>query len=281
MNERILAQEAINRYADHLHSEEKASSTVQNYLRDIYAFTAWLGGKPVTKEAVVLWRDEMLSHHLSANTVNTKLSAVNSLLSFLGWGDCRAKSLKVQQCVFRDPERELTKEDYFKLLNTAARKGQERLGLLVETIAATGIRVSELAYVTVEAAKAREAVIRLKGKIRKVFLPRSLARKLEKYAKRHKITTGEIFRTRTGTPMTRGQIWREMKTLAEKAGVAASKVFPHNLRHLFATVFYQSCQDIVKLADLLGHSSINTTRIYLMTTGVEHARKIEEMGLSL
>lgn len=281
MNGRTLTNAELMRYANHLHSEEKTDSTVKNYIRDICAFAEWLGGQPVTKDAVMNWREELLSRQLSANTINTKLSAVNSLLAFLGWGDCRVRALKVQQCIFRDPERELNKDDYFKLLRTAARTGLERLGLIIETIAATGIRVSELAYITIEAARSREAVIHLKGKIRKVFLSKPLARKLIQYAKGQRITSGQIFRTRSGGSISRSQIWREMKLLAEKAGVSPTKVFPHNLRHLFATVFYHACPDIAKLADLLGHSSINTTRIYLMTTGAEHARQIEKMGLLL
>ena len=205
------------------------------------------------------------------------LSAVNRLLKFLGREECRIKFLRIQRRTFRERDRELTRAEYQRLLDAAA--GQERLGLLMEAICSTGIRVSEVRYITVEAARAGRTEIRLKGKIRTILLPAKLCRKLLRYAKKHKTASGEIFLTGNGKPVSRKQIWREMKKLCHKAGVESSKVFPHNLRHLFATVFYSACRDIVKLADVLGHSSINTTRIYLMTSGAEHARQLERLGL--
>ena len=207
------------------------------------------------------------------------LSAVNALLRFLGREDCRIKFLRVQRRAFREQSRELTQAEYRRLLAAAAEQRQDRLGLLMETICATGIRVSEVQYITVEAARNGRAEIYLKGKIRTILLPAKLCRKLMKYARKHNTASGEIFLTRSGKPISRRQIWREMKTLCKKAGVESSKVFPHNLRHLFATAFYRACRDIVKLADILGHSSIDTTRIYLMTTGAEHARQLEKLGL--
>ena len=207
------------------------------------------------------------------------LSAVNRLLKFLGREECRVRSLRIQRRTFREQSRELTRGEYQRLLDTAAGLGRERLALLMETICATGIRVSEVQYITVEAARAGRTEIRLKGKIRTILLPSKLCRKLLKYARKQKTASGEIFLTRSGAPVSRRQIWREMKALCKEAGVEASKVFPHNLRHLFATAFYRACRDIVKLADVLGHSSIDTTRIYLMTTGAEHARQMEKLGL--
>ena len=227
------------------------------------------------------WKEHLLAKALAPATVNAKLSAVSGLLGFLGLGECRVKSVRIQRRVFRDEARELTREEYRRLLNTAQRQGLDRLLLLMETICATGVRVSEVCHITVEALRDMRADVALKGKVRSILLPRKLCRKLLKYAKRKKITSGEIFRTRSGRPMSRGQIWREMKAICQAAGVAPSKVFPHNLRHLFATVFYRASRDIAKLADLLGHSSIDTTRLYLMTTGAEHARQLEQLDLIL
>ena len=281
MNEKMLSQADIAAYAAYLRGEEKAGSTIENYLRDVQAFRLWLDGRAMTKTLVAEWKEHLLAKSLAPATINAKLSAINSLLGFLGLSGCRVKALKIQHRVFRDASRELTKDEYHRLLNAAQRQGRDRLVLLMETICATGVRVSEVRHITVEALRNKRADITLKGKVRSILLPQKLCRKLLKYAKRQKIRTGEIFRTRSGRPMSRGQIWHEMKSICKAAGVAPSKVFPHNLRHLFATVFYKTCRDIVKLADLLGHSSINTTRIYLMTTGAEHARQLEELGLIL
>ena len=281
MNGKMLSQDDITAYAACLRGEEKADSTIENYLRDIQTFRLWLGSKPIAKALMTEWKDHLLSKSFAPATVNAKLAAVNSLLGFLGLSDCRVKTVKIQRRVFRDASRELTRDEYHRLLHAAQKQGRDRLALLMETICATGVRVSEVRYITVEALQNQRADITLKGKVRSILLPRKLCRKLLKYARRQKIRTGEIFRTRSGRPMSRGQIWHEMKSVCKAAGVAPSKVFPHNLRHLFATVFYKTCRDIVKLADLLGHSSINTTRIYLMTTGAEHARQLEELGLIL
>jgi site-specific recombinase XerD len=212
-------------------------------------------------------------------TVNAKLSAVNAFFRFLGWEDCRVKFLKVQRQLFREAGRDLSRGEYDRLMKTAGSKGRERLALLMETICATGIRVSEVRYITAEAARAGRAEIRLKGKVRTILLPGRLCRKLLKYARAQKITSGELFLTRGGRGLSRKQIWAEMKALCEAAGVAATKVFPHNLRHLFASTFYRACRDIVRLADVLGHSSIETTRLYLISTGAEHLRQLDRLGL--
>lgn len=276
---RVLTPVQILSYQRSMREAERAPSTIGNYLRDIRSFARWLGGRAVTKELVVLWREELLAEGLVPVTVNAKLSALNGLFRFLGWEELQVKFLKIQRRVFRDAARELRREDYLRLLNTAERAGQERTALLMETICASGIRVSELRYVTVEAARLGRAEVRLKGKARTILLPGKLCRKLLKYAGRKRIASGEIFVTRGGKSLSRRQIWREMKGLCQRAGVAPTKVFPHNLRHLFAATFYRVSRDIVKLADLLGHSSINTTRIYLLSTGTEHARQLERLGL--
>ena len=266
-------------FADCLKNGDRSPGTIEKYLHDASDFALWLGQRELTRETAVQWREFLLQQNYSPVTINSMLSAVNSLFKFLGRGDCRIRFLRVQRRAFREQSRELTRAEYQKLLDTAAEQGQERLGLLMETICATGIRVSEVRYITVEAAQRGRAEISLKGKIRTILLPAKLCRKLLKYARKQKTASGEIFLTRSGKPVSRRQIWREMKALCEKTGVESSKVFPHNLRHLFATLFYKACRDIVKLADILGHSSINTTRIYLMTTGAEHARQLEKLGL--
>ncbi len=266
-------------FADCLKNGDRSPGTIEKYLHDASDFALWLGQRELTRETAVQWREFLLQQNYAPVTINSMLSAVNSLFKFLGRGDCRIRFLRVQRRAFREQSRELTRAEYQKLLNTAAEQGQERLGLLMETICATGIRVSEVRYITVEAAQRGRAEISLKGKIRTILLPAKLCRKLLKYARKQKTASGEIFLTRSGKPVSRRQIWREMKALCEKTGVESSKVFPHNLRHLFATLFYKACRDIVKLADILGHSSINTTRIYLMTTGAEHARQLEKLGL--
>ena len=239
----------------------------------------WLGDKPVTKEAALDWKESLLAAGLTAVTVNGKISALNGLLSFIGWKECRIKFLRLQRRMFRERNRELTRNEYLRLLNAAREMGKERLELLMEAICSTGIRVSEVQYLTVEAARNRQAVINLKGKIRTILLPGKLCRKLLKFAAKQKNTSGEIFLTRSGQSLSRKQIWREMKKLCSQAGVEPSKVFPHNLRHLFAATFYRICRDIVKLADVLGHSSIETTRIYLLATGAEHAKYLERLRL--
>lgn len=279
MKQRTLTAGWALAFAEHLRREERAEATVEKYLRDTEAFMAWQSRKAVTKESVLAWRECLLETGLSPVTVNAKLSALNSLFQFLGWEDCRVKFLKIQRRAFRESSRELSREEFSRLLETARSQGRERLELLMETICATGVRVSELRHITVEAARRGTAEVRMKGKIRVILLPQKLCRKLLKYAGKQKTAAGEIFLTNGGKSLSRRQIWREMKSLCEEARVEPSKVFPHNLRHLFATLFYRACRDIVKLADVLGHSSINTTRIYLLTTGEEHAREVESLGL--
>lgn len=270
--------EHITAYSQYLRTEERSSGTIEKYLRDIRAFARWLGDRPITKECLHEWKDYLQENHYAPVTINSMLAPLNSLFRFLGW-DYRIKFLKIQRKVFREVNRELSRGEYDRLLETAKAQGKERLALLMETICATGIRVSEVRYITVEAVQCGRANVSLKGKNRVILIPAKLCRKLLKYARKQKTVTGEIFLTNDGKSLHRCRIWAEMKRLCNAAGVEPSKVFPHNLRHLFATVFYQACKDIVKLADLLGHSSIETTRIYLMTSGLEHQQQLDRLCL--
>ncbi len=275
---RLTAEELLA-YGRYLRQEGRSGGTVDKYLRDGRAFLAWLEGKTVTQESVVGWREHLLTRGYAPVTINSMLAALNGLFRFLDWTDCRGKFLKVQRRLFREPERELTRQEYERLVCSARGQGKERLALLLETICATGIRVSEVRFLTVEAARAGRAEIALKGKIRTILIPGKLARRLLRYAGQQKTASGEIFLTRGGRSLSRKQIWADMKALCRGAGVAATKVFPHNLRHLFARCFYRVSRDLVQLADVLGHSCVETTRIYLISTGAEHARTLERLGL--
>lgn len=277
MEERYLTEDLICAFREHLVMEEKSAHTVEKYIRDIRAFSAFLNGKAVTKEMVMAYKQRLSEERYAVRSMNSMLASIHSFLDFQGWQDCRVKSLKLQRSVYCSEEKELTKVEYLRLL--AAAKGQPRLRLILETICGTGIRVSELSYFTVESVRGGEISVQCKGKIRTILIPGKLRGLLLSYAKKNGIRSGVIFTTRNGKPLSRSSIWARMKTLCEQAQVKASKVFPHNLRKLFARTFYGIERDIAKLADILGHSSINTTRIYIMTTGTEHRRKIESLGL--
>lgn len=279
MTERVITKATIEQFEAYLHKEERSNDTVDNYIRNVRELAAWLAGQAVTKEQLVAWKDALQAKRLQPTTVNAKLAAIGCFLRVMGWQDCQVRFLRVQRRVFREKEKELTREEYEKLLAAAQQQGSARLALLLETICATGVRVSEVQYITVEAARRGRADVTMKGKIRTILIPNKLCRKLLKYAKQTKTASGKIFLTRNGTALSRKQIWAEMKSLCQAAGVSPGKVFPHNLRHLFATVFYRACHDIVKLADVLGHSRIETTRIYLVTTGFEYAKQLEQLGL--
>ena len=281
MKGRILTENRIADFSAYLRSEEKSENTVEKYLRDVQAFAEYLGGAEITKGKVIAYKSRLLAENYAVRSINSMLASLNSLFSFLGWSDCKVKSIKLQRQIYCPEEKELTKAEYMRLVNAAKQKGNERLNLILQTICGTGIRVSELQYITVEAAKRGEAVVFLKGKTRSVFLVKELRKKLLRYAAEQNIHSGAIFITRTGKPMSRTNIWREMKGLCEQAEVNPQKVFPHNLRHLFARVFYGIEKDLAKLADILGHSSINTTRIYIISTGDEHRRQMEHMRLLL
>ena len=281
MKGRILTSKAVQSFKKYLREEEKSANTIEKYLRDVRAFAEYLGGAEVTKEAVIAYKSKLLAESYAVRSINSMLASLNGLFSFPGWTDCRVKSIKLQRQIYCPEEKELTKAEYMRLVNTAKQKGNERLNLILQTICGTGIRVSELQYITVEAVKCGEAIVSLKGKTRTIFIVRELQKKLLRYAAEQGISSGTIFITRTGRPLSRTNIWREMKGLCEQAGVNPQKVFPHNLRHLFARVFYGIEKDIAKLADILGHSSINTTRIYIISTGDEHRKRMEHMRLIL
>ena len=269
---------SIDDYILALISNERAPGTAQKYRRDVTAFARFLDGRSATRENAASWRTYLLEHNKKPKTINSMLSAINGFFRFMGW-NIKVKFLNIQRQLFRDPAREMTREEYNRLLTTARGTGQERLALIMETLCATGIRISELPYITVEAAKDGRATISMKGKIRTILMPTKLYRKLIKYAKKEKIASGAIFRTKSGKPISRRQVWYELKRLCQAAEVAPGKVFPHNLRHLFATTFYRACKDIARLADVLGHSSIETTRIYLAVSGAEQARQLDKLGL--
>lgn len=281
MKGRFLTDKLIAEFSAYLKNEEKSQNTTEKYLRDVRMFAAHFRGTEITKEMVIAYKSKLLAKHYAVRSVNSMLASLNSLFTFLGWSDCKVKSMKLQRQIYCPEEKELTKAEYLRLVNTAKRKGKERLNLILQTICGTGIRVSELEYITVEAAKSGKAVVALKGKTRSVFLVKELQKKLLRYATEQNISSGTIFITRNGKPLSRTNIWREMKGLCQEAGVHPQKVFPHNLRHLFARVFYGIEKDIAKLADILGHSSINTTRIYIISTGSEHRKRMEHMHLIL
>lgn len=274
-----LSYQYLMCYREQLLQEERSTGTIDKYLRDVEQFIVWLNGSMVDRSKVTAWKMALLEQQLAPTTINSKLAALNGFFRMLGWHDCRSSYVRVQRRMFRDAERELSRDEYEQLIHTARMQGKRRLMLVMETICASGIRVSELRYITVEAAQRGKAEIMLKGKVRVILLTKKLCKKLLNYAAKEKIACGEIFLTTSGNSLSRRQIWAEMKALAKQAGIDAHKVFPHNLRHLFATIYYSTYRDIVRLADVLGHSSIETTRIYLLTSGAEHLQQLERLKL--
>ena len=274
-----LTEREFDQFEDYLRHDEREESTIEAYLRSLTRFAEWADGRAVTKELAMEWKAALAESGYRPISVNAMLAAVNKFFTCMGREDCKVKYLKLQRQMFRKSEKDLSKEEYQRLVQAAHEKGDLRMELILETICATGIRVGELKYITVEAVRAGVAEIALKGKIRTILLPHRLCRKLQKYAKQQKIASGKLFLTQDGLPVSRQSIWTRMKALCEAAGVERSKVFPHNLRSLFARSFYGSCHDVVRLADVLGHSSIETTRIYLMSTGKEYLRQLDKLGL--
>lgn len=275
---RALTHEGIVGYSTYLRENEKSSATVLKYVHDLKVAATYFDGKELTKSTLIEWKNTLIGKYATA-TVNSILAAINGFLKYMGWADLTIKPLKIQQSLFRDENRELTYAEYKRLVQAAESAGNRRLALVVQTICATGIRVSELQFITVEAVHTGRTEINNKGKRRNIFLPDKLRRALSKYLKETKKSDGAIFTTRSGKPLDRSNIWRDMKALCESAGVEPDKVFPHNLRHLFAVTYYGIEKDISRLADILGHSSINTTRIYTMESGSVHAHQIERLGL--
>lgn len=267
----------LKHFKEYLQQEEKSPVTVEKYLRDTTAFAEFAGTQKITKELTVAYKENLISQGYAVRSINSMLASLNCLLGFLGHPEAKVKSLKQQKQIYTSGEKELTKAEYLRLLD--ASKGQEQLNLVIQTICGTGIRVSELKFFTVEAVRTGEVIVRCKGKSRPILIPDKLRKLLLKYAGSSGIAKGSIFVTRSGKNLDRSNIWAQMKKLCEKAKVNPKKVFPHNLRKLFARTFYGIEKDIAKLADILGHSSIETTRIYIMTTGAEHRQKIERLGL--
>ena len=268
----------IQKFRKHLIDEEKSASTLEKYIRDITAFMEWCNSAEIDKALVLRYKQGLIEHYAPAS-VNSVLSSLNSFFAYNEWHGLKVKMLKIQKQIFAERSKELTKAEYERLLDAAKQKKNERLYYLMQTICASGIRVSELSAITIEAVRARRANINCKGKMRVVILPKELCKILTEYARGQKITSGPVFITKTGKPLDRSTIWKMMKALCESAGVDREKVFPHNLRHLFARTYYSIQKDIVRLADILGHSSVNTTRIYTMETGEVHRRQIQKLGL--
>lgn len=274
---RKITSENILNFEKHLICEEKSDNTIKKYTRDVAFFACWLGSDEVTKASVLEYKKHLCEKH-SVATVNGAISSLNCFFDFMGWQDMRIKLLKMQRQIFVGKARELTKPEYERLLSVARKRKNARLYYLMQTVCSTGIRVSELPYITVSAIMAGLATIKCKGKHRTIFLPKKLCKMLKEYIRQNNIKNGSVFVTRTGKPLDRSYIWKMLKLLCEDAGVQKSKVFPHNFRHLFARTYYSLQKDIVRLADILGHSSINTTRIYTVDSGDECRRQIERLG---
>ena len=274
----IINEICIEQYLTYLKEQERSSATVKKYQYDLYSILSFLQGKTLTKLDLINWKQNLISEYAPAS-VNTKIAAINGYLQFMGWHELALKPLKIQQSSFVEEAKELTREEYIRLVKAAKRKENERLSLVMQTICATGIRVSELKFITVEAVYRGKTEIANKGKVRIVFLPEKLRTMLKKYIQSHKKTEGSVFTTRTGKPLDRSNIWRDMKKLCENAGVSEKKVFPHNLRHLFARTFYSIEKDLSRLADILGHTNLATTRIYTAESGWIHAKQINGLNL--
>lgn len=277
-NMKYLTKELVLKFKKYLINEEKAISTIEKYIRDILRFMVWMNGQEVEKTHVLEYKQALLETYAPAS-VNSILSSLNAFFDYYEWFDCRVKTLKIQRQIFSSSDKELTKEEYKRLLSAARQKKNQRLFFMMQTICATGIRVSELKYITVEAVRVGETNINCKGKQRKVWIPKQLCKMLSRYIKEQNIKSGSVFVSKNGRPLDRSNIWKMLKGLCEAAGVSKDKVFPHNFRHLFARTYYSIQKDIVRLADILGHSSVNTTRIYTMETGEIHRRQIQKLGL--
>lgn len=276
VEDRIVTTTQLVSYRNYLESEEKSAATVRKYLHDVGAFFTFVGDGPVTKEAAIAYKNYLIRESYKPASINSMLVSLNGFFAFMGWGDCKVRTLRTQRKVYCPEERELTKMEYMRLL--AAAQDKPKLHLILQTICSTGIRISELKHFTVDAVWAGEVTVQCKNKLRTILIPERLKKKILNYAKKNGIESGPVFATRSGKPMDRSNIWKQMKSLCETAGVDPRKVFPHNLRKLFARAFYAVERDIAKLADILGHSSIDTTRIYIMTTGQEHRKRMERLG---
>lgn len=278
MKNKIMETEMLEAYKIYLRENEKSKATCEKYVRDIKHLAEFVGGRDIDKTVLLEYKAN-LEKEYARTSANSMIAAVNSFLCYLGRQELCIKQFKIQKNVYSPEEKELSVAEFHSLIKAAEENKKERLSLVIQTICGTGIRVSELQYLTVEAVRKGEAIVSCKGKTRKIFMVSKLQKRLLAYAKRNHIESGMLFTTKSGKTLDRSNIWREMKKLCELAGISADKVFPHNFRHLFARTFYGIEKDIAKLADILGHSNINTTRIYIMTTFAEHKRKMENMRL--
>ena len=278
VNYKIITNESVNNFKMHLYEEERSGNTIEKYLRDVRFFREWLKDRRIEKSVIIGYKKELCERY-AIKSVNSMLSSLNAFFVFMGWYDLKVKTLKIQRRIFADKSKELSKAEYERLLTAAKDKKNERLYYLMQTIASTGLRVSEIKYVTVGAVNKGQAVISCKGKIRQIFMPKKLCKMLKEYIKKQGIKSGSVFVSKNGRPLDRSNIWKMLKALCEAAGVSKDKVFPHNFRHLFARTFYSLQKDIVRLADILGHSSVETTRIYTMESGTEHIRQLQKLGL--
>lgn len=277
MKRNRISEKQIAAFRKWLVQQEKKRATIEKYVRDVRAFHAFARDRSVTKELTMAYKRKLTEEGYAPHSINSMLASMNCFLCFLGREECKVKSVKLQRQIYCAEEKELTKEEYMKLLTAAGKR--TRLALILQTICGTGIRISELSYFTVEAIRRGEVSVSCKNKVRRILIPKKLQKMLLSFSRESGIASGVIFRSRYGNPLDRSNIWAEMKRLCRSAGVDPAKVFPHNLRKLFARTFYGLAKDIAKLSDILGHSSINTTRIYIMTTGTEHRRQIERLGL--
>lgn len=275
---KVITDDVIKNFENHLYEEEKSTNTIKKYIRDVWAFYLYIGNKALEKADVIEYKKHLCEVY-APRSVNSVLSSLNALFMYMNWYDMKVKTLKIQRRIFTDRESELTKSEYERLLIAAKSRNDDRLYYLMQTVASTGLRVSEIKYVTCEAVKLGKATINCKGKIREIFLPKKLCKMLKAYIKSQNIKSGSVFVSRTGKPLDRHLIWKLLKSICDDAGVSRDKVFPHNLRHLFARTFYSLQKDIVRLADILGHSSVETTRIYTMESGTEHIKLIQKLGL--
>ncbi len=272
-----ITQEIISNFKQYLYEEEKSNHTIEKYMRDIRMFATWLKGSAFCKSTVLEYK-RMLIVNYAPSSVNSMLSSLNALFIYLNWYDMKVKTIKIQRQLFSSSNKELSKAEYERLLTAAKSQNNKQLYYLMQTIASTGIRISELSSISVEAVRTGQASIRCKGKLRQVFLPKALCKMLKDYIQKRNIKSGAVFVSRSGKPLDRSNIWKMLKDLCEAAGVSKDKVFPHNLRHLFARTYYSLQKDIVRLADILGHSSINTTRIYTMESGEVHIKQLNRLS---
>ena len=275
---KMITEEQIQVYLHTLREQERANQTIKKYAHDLSALVLWLNGRDLNKENLITWKEYLITRYAAAS-VNTMLAAINGFLSFIGCPELKVKPIKIQRQIFCSPEKELNKAEYLRLIAAAKKNGNERLALAIQTICSTGIRVSELQFITVEAVRIGRTEVYCKGKRRSIWIPKDLRKNLTTYLRTKKRTAGPVFVTKTGKPLDRSNIWRDMKALCTNAGVAPSKVFPHNLRHLFARTYYSLEKDLLRLSDILGHSNITTTRIYTMESGHIHAQQLNKMGL--